>query len=100
MLHIQKSKLRSVQILASFPGPAQFSIAYSTVLQAMESWAGPGNKAIQIRATNLILEAKTPHFLKVVYAPVICEPIMYMSYVHGRLASLPGPFEKSGWEQG
>ena len=29
--------------LASFPGPTQLSIA--SVLQLMESWAGPGNKA-------------------------------------------------------
>ena len=39
--------------LASFPGPAQLSVACSTdkyckrrkVLQATESWAGPGNEA-------------------------------------------------------
>ena len=62
----------SVQDVASFPGPAQLSIACSTavlqateswatesldgklsiacstaVLQATESWAGPGNEAIQ-----------------------------------------------------
>ena len=30
--------------LASFPGPAQLSVAIS-VLQAMKSWAGPGNEA-------------------------------------------------------
>ena len=33
--------------LASFPGPAQLSVACShgKVLQATESWAGPGNEA-------------------------------------------------------
>ena len=31
------------ETLASFPGPAQLSVA--SVLQATESWAGPGNEA-------------------------------------------------------
>jgi len=31
--------------IASFPGPTQLSVACSMVLQAMESWAGPGNEA-------------------------------------------------------
>ena len=31
--------------VASFPGPAQLSVAISTVLQATKSWAGPGNEA-------------------------------------------------------
>ena len=30
--------------LALFPGPAQLSVACSTVLQVTESWAGPGNE--------------------------------------------------------
>ena len=41
----------SILLLASFPGPAQLSVAISTVkrfsvLQATKSWAGPGNEAI------------------------------------------------------
>ena len=36
--------------IASFPGPAQFSIA--SVLQATESWAGPGNEASSINCTS------------------------------------------------
>ena len=31
--------------LTSFPGPAQLSVTCSTVLEAMESWVGPGNEA-------------------------------------------------------
>ena len=36
--------------LASFPGPAQLSVACSrfSVLQANESWAGPGNEASSV----------------------------------------------------
>ena len=30
-------------IVASFPGPAQLSV--TSILQTMESWAGPGNEA-------------------------------------------------------
>ena len=39
--------LRNIgEFLASFPGPAQLSVAISTsVLQATKSWAGPGNEA-------------------------------------------------------
>ena len=37
MCHVVKITLCST--VASFPGPAQLSVAYSTV-----SWAGPGNK--------------------------------------------------------
>ena len=36
---------RSGRALASFPGPAQLSVAISTVKQATKSWAGPGNEA-------------------------------------------------------
>ena len=37
----------SADSVASFPGPAQLSVAISTVsvLQATKSWAGPGNEA-------------------------------------------------------
>ena len=35
--------------LASFPGPAQLSFAFSTVKQATESWAGPGNEASNLQ---------------------------------------------------
>ena len=38
----------SCSCVASFPGPTQLSVACSTVsgvLQATESWAGPGNEA-------------------------------------------------------
>ena len=31
--------------MASFPGPAQLSVTCITVLEAAESWAGPGNEA-------------------------------------------------------
>ena len=31
--------------VASFPGPAQLSVAFNTVLKATESWVGPGNEA-------------------------------------------------------
>ena len=31
--------------IASFPGPAQLSVGYNMVLQAMESWVRPGNEA-------------------------------------------------------
>ena len=42
---IELPTLTSGFSLASFPGPAQLSVAFSTVLQATESWAGPGNEA-------------------------------------------------------
>ena len=34
----------SVNALASFPGPTQLSVAYSTVMT--KSWAGPGNELV------------------------------------------------------
>ena len=43
--------LRNSKLLASFPGPAQLSVTCSTekrVLQATESWAGPGNEATKL----------------------------------------------------
>ena len=43
-MHTRDSCSSDVAI-AMFSGPAQLSIAYSTVLQAMESWAGPENMA-------------------------------------------------------
>ena len=43
-MSIQTTLLGTV-LLASFPGPAQLSVAISTVLQATKSWAGPGNEA-------------------------------------------------------
>ena len=42
-------------IATSFPGPAQLSITCSTekrVLQATESWVGPGNEAMGIVQDN------------------------------------------------
>ena len=57
LIHLWKSmkciwcKASSVKELASFPGPAQLSVACSTdrfsILQATESWVGPGNEAIK-----------------------------------------------------
>ena len=35
-------------VVASFLGPSQLSVASSTVLEATESWAGPGNEASTI----------------------------------------------------
>ena len=46
--YLSHYNLQSTAHLASFPGPAQLSVACSTrltVLQATESWAGPGNEA-------------------------------------------------------
>jgi len=39
------SYIKYRRTLASFPGPAQLSVACSTILKATESWAGPGNEA-------------------------------------------------------
>ena len=42
-------------IVTSLPGPVQLSVACSTenrVLQATESWAGPGNEAMGILQDN------------------------------------------------
>ena len=37
-----------MEVLASFPGPAHLSVACFSVLQATESWAGPGNEALEV----------------------------------------------------
>ena len=36
---------RCNSFLFSFSGPAQLSVACSTILEVTENWAGPGNKA-------------------------------------------------------
>ena len=43
---IQISLKLYVHVVASFPGPAQLSVA--SVLQATKSWAGPGNEAMHV----------------------------------------------------
>ena len=41
----QKHAHSSDIAIALFPGPAQLSVGYNMVLQAMESWVRPGNEA-------------------------------------------------------
>ena len=43
-----QDNLGYISIVASFPGPAQLSVACSTNLKVTESWVGPGNEAISI----------------------------------------------------
>ena len=43
---LAKLCIKTAATLASFPGPAQLSVASSTVLEATERWAGPENEAI------------------------------------------------------
>ena len=56
----------SCRLLASFPGPAQLSVACFTVLKAKESWAGPGNEASRLLCTYIVpkMLLKPIHMLK------------------------------------
>ena len=58
------------QCLALFPGLSQLSVACSTILQATDSWAGPGNKA----------------------SPCLCRPALVDKpcYMHGLCAMAKG----------
>ena len=46
--------------VATFPGPAQLSISSSSVLQATESWAEPGNEAIPGGGAEQVMGAPAP----------------------------------------
>ena len=48
-------------VLASVPGSAQLSVACSTVLQATESWAGPGNEAMPSSSNAFVPQVTEEH---------------------------------------
>ena len=77
----------SSQWLASFPGPVQLSVASSTVLEAMESWTGPGSEVTHwlcycSDSPAILLTSSVSQYLNTLYMPLTSSCCVY-SNVYG-----------------